>query len=116
MPIDIPSASWSPAARSMDSVSVSDLQRLPVRAALFAIVTQLEMTMADVVRRRFPQPDAWMGLLSQGRAEKVRENVARAKAEDTLVDRLLYTEFCDKVSIIDKAWISSVDGSPKKKS
>jgi hypothetical protein len=97
-------------------VSVSDLQRLPVRAALFAIVTQLEMTMADVVRRRFSQPDAWMGLLSQGRAEKVRENVARAKAEDTLVDRLLYTEFCDKVTIIDKAWISSVDGSPKKKS
>jgi hypothetical protein len=74
------------------------------------------MTMADVVRRRFSQPDAWMGLLSQGRAEKVRENVARAKAEDTLVDRLLYTEFCDKVTIIDKAWISSVDGSPKKKS
>src|SRR2546425_6704136 len=82
-------------------VTVSDLQRLPVRAALFAIVTQLEMTMADVVRRRFSQPDAWMGLLSQGRAEKVRENVARAKAEDTLADQLLYTEFCDKVTLID---------------
>lgn len=97
-------------------VSVSDLQRLPVRAALFAIVTQLEMTMADVVRRRFFQPDAWIELLSPGRAEKVRENVARAKAEDTLVDRLLYTEFCDKVTIIDKTWPSSGNASLEKKS
>lgn len=95
-------------------VSVSDLQRLPVRAALFAIVTQLEMTMADVVRRRFSQPDAWMRLLSQGRAEKARKNIASAKSEDTLVDRLLYTEFCDKVTIIEKAKIVLGDGSVKK--
>jgi hypothetical protein len=96
-------------------VSVSDLQRLPVRAALFAMVTQLEMTMADVIRRQSSPPDAWMGLLSQGRAERVRENVARAKAEDTLVDRLLYTEFCDKVTIIDKAWPSLGHPSPEKR-
>jgi hypothetical protein len=96
-------------------VSVSDLQRLPVRAALFAIVTQLEMTMAEVVRSRFSEPDAWMRLLSHERAQKVRDNITRAKAEDTLVDRLLYTEFCDKVTIIDKALISSADGSPKKR-
>jgi hypothetical protein len=96
-------------------VSVSDLQRLPVRAALFAMVTQFEMTMADVIRRQSSSPDAWMGLLSQGRAEKVRENVARAKAEDTLVDRLLYTEFCDKVTIIDRAWPSRLYPLPEKR-
>ena len=85
-------------------VTLSDLQRLPVRAALFAIVTHLEMTMTDVIRRRFPQPDDWMTLLSQGRAEKVQQNVAKAKLEDTLVDWLLYTEFYDKVKIIAKDW------------
>ena len=97
-------------------VSISDLQRLPVRTALFAIVTQLEMTMAEVVRRRFPDPEDWMRLLSQGRAEKVRERVARAKAEDTLVGQILYTEFCDKVTIIDEAWLCSNKGSSEKRS
>lgn len=97
-------------------VSISDLQRLPVRAALFAIVTQLEMTMVEIVRCWFPEPEDWMRLLSQGRAQKVREKVKRAKADDTLVDQLLYTEFCDKVTIINQAWPSSVTGSLDKQS
>ena len=71
--------------------------------------------MADVVRRRFAQPDGWMRLLSERRAEKVRENIARARAADTLVDRLLYTEFCDKVTILDKSGLSSVEGSSTKR-
>jgi hypothetical protein len=45
-----------------------------------------------------------MTLLSPGRAEKVQQKVAKAKVEDTLVDWLLYTEFCDKVKIIAKDW------------
>lgn len=88
-------------------VSVSDLQRLPVRAALFAMVTQLEMAMADVVRRRFPEPDTWRQKLSQGRAQKVQQKIASATSEDTLVDQILYTQFCDKVTIISKAGICS---------
>lgn len=87
-------------------ITLSDLQRLPVRAALFATVTYMEMTMAEVIRLRFPEPEAWMEVLSQRRAEKVREKVLRARAEDTLVDQLLYTEFCDKVTIIDEALLS----------
>jgi len=83
-------------------VSLSDLQRLPVRAALFALVTQLEMTMADVIRRALPDPDGWLRLLSAGRTEKVRGNVARARSEDTTVEWLLYTQFWDKVTIAAK--------------
>lgn len=97
-------------------VSISDLQRLPVRAALFANVTQLEMTMAEVIRCWFPKPETWMALLSQGRADKVCEKVGRAKAEDTLVDQLLYAEFCDKVTIIDKSWNFSVNTPSDKQS
>ncbi|MBS0184609.1 MAG: hypothetical protein JSS39_19645 [Nitrospira sp.] len=97
-------------------VSISDLQRLPVRAALFAIVTQLEMTMAEVIRSRFPKLDDWMRLLSQGRAEKVRKKVEQAQKEDTLIDQLLYTEFCDKLTIINEAWRSSANESSDKRS
>jgi hypothetical protein len=38
-------------------VSLSDLQRLPVRAALFAMVTQLEMIMASCIRSEFGNSD-----------------------------------------------------------
>lgn len=85
-------------------VTLSDLQRLPVRAALFAMVTQLEMSMAAAVRDRIGDCDAWLGLLSDGRAQKVRDQIAKAKEDDTFVDRLLYTQFCDKRTIIYKKW------------
>ena len=82
-------------------VTLADLQRLPVRAALFAIVTHLELTMADVIRRRLSQPDNWMELLSQERAAEVQRRVESAES-DTRGEKLLYTEFSDKVTIIAK--------------
>jgi hypothetical protein len=83
-------------------VSLSDLQRLPVRAALFAMVTQLEMTMADVIRRGFTQSGHWIDRLSSKRKCNVHKRAAAAKSENTFVDMLLYTEFCDKVTIVRK--------------
>lgn len=85
-------------------ITLSDLQRLPVRAALFAMVTQLEMTMAAAIRDCIGDFDAWVGLLSDGRAQKVRDQIAKAKEDDTFVDKLLYTQFCDKYTIICKKW------------
>lgn len=80
-------------------VTLSDLQQLPVRAALFAMVTHLEMTMADVIRNRY-EGEAWMERLPKIRADKVRSKLEAAKKGDGLVDSLLYTEFCDKVTIL----------------
>ncbi|MBV5269366.1 MAG: hypothetical protein JZU55_04890, partial [Afipia sp.] len=34
-------------------VSLSDLQRLPVRAALFGVITHLEMVMTEVIRVKY---------------------------------------------------------------
>jgi hypothetical protein len=84
-------------------VSLSDLQRLPVRAALFAMVTHLEITMAHAIRTEFKQSDDWIGRLSPERQCKARNKVAEAKSQDTFVDTLLFTEFCDKVTIIRKS-------------
>lgn len=83
-------------------VSISDLQRLPVRAALFAMVTHLEMVMADTIRHRLPHSDRWMSLLSEKRKKKVYEQMEQAKSGDTFVDPVLYTQFCDKVTIVRK--------------
>jgi hypothetical protein len=83
-------------------VSLSDLQRLPVRAALFAMVTHLEMIMADSIRREFQGSEDWIHRLSPDRQGKVRNKVIEAKAEDVFVETLLLTEFGDKVTIIKR--------------
>lgn len=83
-------------------VSLSDLQKLPVRAALFAMVTRLEIAMADVIRSEFSGSDRWMNRLSGDRQIKVREKISTAKSNDTYVDSLLFTEFGDKATIIRK--------------
>lgn len=84
-------------------VSLSDLQRLPVRAALFAMITHTEITMASAIRREFDGSDAWIERLAPGRQSKIKEEKAKSAAEDTFVDSLLFTQFADKTTIIRKS-------------
>jgi hypothetical protein len=84
-------------------VTLSDLQHLPVRAALFALITHLEVTMAEAIRREFDGSDQWKTRLSEGRLAAVLSKRKMAKAADTLVDELLFTQFDDKITIIRKS-------------
>jgi hypothetical protein len=85
-------------------VTLSDLQSLPVRAALFALVTRLEIVMTEWIKREFSQDgDAWLKRLSEGRRERVRAEIRAAKRSDTFVDELLCTYFGDKVGIVGKS-------------
>ena len=84
-------------------VSLSDLQRLPVRAALFAMITHAEITMVSAIRREFNGSDAWIKRLSSCRQMKIREELEKSVVEDTFVDRLLFTQFADKITIIRKS-------------
>jgi hypothetical protein len=92
-------------ARIEGLVSLSDLQKLPVRAALFALITQLEMTMAEAIRRECRGSARWKERLSPGRLEKVEAKQRAARRDDNWVDDLLFTEFADKKTIIRKAAI-----------
>ena len=84
-------------------VNLSDLQKLPVRAALFALITHLEMTMAEAIRREFGGSDQWKGRLSGERLDKVESKRKAAIAADNVVDDLLFTEFCDKITVVRKS-------------
>jgi hypothetical protein len=84
-------------------VSLSDLQQLPVRAALFALITHVEMTMAEAIRREFNGSEEWKTRLSEGRQQKLERKRGEAKSADNLVDDLLLTEFVDKATIIWKS-------------
>lgn len=84
-------------------VSLSDLQRLPVRAALFALITGFEITMSEAIRRECPEQDEWFHYLTKGRQDKIAKEIVTSKRDDGFVDALLFTQFCDKVEIVVEA-------------
>lgn len=83
-------------------VSLSDLQRLPVRASLFTLITSLEMAMALAIETRWPNPADWMKFLSEGRRQHLLGLVRQAKERDVFVSEIAFTQFCDKADIIRK--------------
>jgi hypothetical protein len=87
-------------AKIIGLVSLSDLQKLPVRAALFALITGFEITMAELIRRLLPTDRDWLDLLAEGRQKKIEDQKSNAKEEDAYVDSLLFTQFCDKRDIL----------------
>ena len=90
-------------ARVSGLVTLSDLQKLPVRAALFALVTHLEMTMAAAIRRECPAPDQWQRRMSSGRRDGLADKIAASTRADSMVDALEFTDFADKRQILMKS-------------
>lgn len=83
-------------------VSLSDLQRLPVRVTLFALITGLEIIMMDAIRRSYKNELDWMNALGRDRSKKVEAHKKKAEATDAFVDSLLFTQFADKKVLIKK--------------
>ncbi|MCF4098199.1 hypothetical protein [Maritalea mediterranea] len=83
-------------------VSLSDLQKLPVRAALFALITSLEMAMVVAIQRRWPQLEDWISFLSDGRKDMLLSEIGEAKAHDGFVSEIAFTQFSDKADILRK--------------
>lgn len=93
-------------------VSLSDLQQIAVRAALFAVMTHLELTMTQAIRHLFSGDD-WIPKLTAKRQEVIWDRIESARAQENLVDRLLYTDFRDKVAILGRSWPFGGDGEEK---
>ncbi|TCA83707.1 hypothetical protein E0H65_35680 [Rhizobium leguminosarum bv. viciae] len=81
-------------------VCLSDLQELSVRATLFSVVTNLELSMQNTIRRAFAEPDKWQALLHPNRRANIEKHLEEARKGDGAVDPLLYTQFCDKRDIL----------------
>ena len=85
-------------------ISLSDLQTLPVRAALFSLITGLEITMARRIEHEFPDDaSAWMRLISEERQKKLQVLIKNARQVDTFVSEIAYSQFCDKATIVRKS-------------
>ena len=81
-------------------VAWSDLQKLPVRAAIFALLTGFELTMYEAIKELLGD-DGWQEHL--GCRLKMAENTyADRTGNNSEVDLLLCTQFCDKSTILRK--------------
>ena len=81
-------------------VAWSDLQKLPVRAALFASITGFELTMYETIKRHFGNRDDWTTHLNECRLSRAKEEHRKRQERGSDVDLLLCTQFCDKRDIL----------------
>lgn len=93
-------------------VCPADLHKLPVRAALFTVITALETAMAHRVQAEWPDPNDWLDMLSTCRREIAEKRIAEAASGDTSVSKIFFTQFADKKTIFVKKGFSSY-GSKK---
>jgi hypothetical protein len=82
-------------------VTISDLQKLPVRPALFLFITHLELLMAAVIRAHFRNrpDDDWLKLLGD-RRERVESEWQELNSRNMAIDRITATQFADKRQIL----------------
>ena len=81
-------------------ISLSDIQQLPVRAALFSAITSFEMAMALAITTRWPDPAEWIALLPEKRRRRLESEIANGREGDMAIDKISYTQFCDKKTLM----------------
>jgi hypothetical protein len=93
-------------------VTISDLQKLPVRPALFLLITYVELLLADVLRAAdHTDEDRWFNALSDCRKKKLEEEWIKLQGADMNVDKLTASQFCDKREAIVKLFDLPVSNS-----
>lgn len=85
-------------------VTLSDLQKLPVRPAIFLLITHLELLMLAWLREKSERTSETEVLdkLAVGRKEKLEEEWGRLETNNLAIDRLSATQFCDKRELLMK--------------
>ena len=82
-------------------VTVSDLQKLPVRLYAFTRITHLEMLMAQIIDRRSVGDDnSWKQYLLPREIKRAQRHRAAYEREDLSLPLIEYTDFGDKVKAI----------------
>lgn len=87
--------------RVLGILTLSDLQKLPVRSLLFGRIAHLELLLMAVIRRRTGgTPERWLPLLNQARSERTKAKFAELRKSRSELDILEATDFCDKRDLI----------------
>ncbi|MFA8443753.1 CBS domain-containing protein [Yoonia sp.] len=93
-------------------ISLSDLQQLPVRAALFTLITALEMAMARRIEAEWGgDSQRWMKLISEERRASIEAKIKEVREADGYVSDIALSQFADKAMVICKARL--IEGTRK---
>lgn len=80
-------------------VTPSDLLKLPVRLFVFALVTHLEMVMAELITSRL-SVNEWLGYLDDERRQDVLGKQVDLMPDNFDPNLIELTEFCDKRDLV----------------
>lgn len=83
-------------------ITLTDLEKPPMRMFLFGMITMIEMAMTEILRQKYPD-DSWQEFLSEKRvalAKKLQEERNRRGQQVELIDCLQFG---------DKGWITTYD-------
>ena len=84
-------------------VSWTDHQKLPIRAALIGLITGIELSMSNAIKLKFRDGEGWLCKLSRLRRRELLKDIECSRVDDSEVDALLHTQFCDKSTIVRKS-------------
>lgn len=88
-------------------VTMSDMQKIPVRVSVFSLIIELEIMMSDLINKLYPNEETWMNLLTISRRNKLNEEELRVKKSDNFVSKIIFTQFGDKAKILEKSKLFS---------
>lgn len=99
-------------------VTPYDLERLPVRTALFAQIIDVERLMGDLIKIRFPDTTDWEARIATSLLGKLRAGIKRASKSDSVGQPILSVDFAVKLDLLphcfegtyDALWVSKESG------
>ena len=83
-------------------ITLTDLEKPPMRMFLFGMITIIEMTLTEILRQRYTN-DSWQELLSEKRLEMAK------KLQEERNRRGQQVELLDCLQFGDKGWILTYD-------
>ena len=89
-------------ARIRQILTVSDLNRLPVRTYLHVLLDHLESLLAESAEATHPK-DTWMGLLSEDKQSQIHELHEQKRTEDFDTRLIHCTTLSEKATIVGKS-------------
>lgn len=81
-------------------VTPYDLERLPVRTALFALIIDIEQAIGELVNLRLPDPTGWETLVERKLQGALRQGLKRAKENDNVGQAILSVDFNVKLELL----------------
>lgn len=83
-------------------ITRSDVLKLPVRLFGFALVTNLELLMIEIIQKKIPNNEEWLSLISSKRQTRVKDKKTNYESKHLDLSLIELTDFCDKRDILKK--------------